>query len=173
MLTRIGQLILITTAIAPIFFVYAAARVLHDWREAAAVSAAGALLFLICALLVRGGVKTAETISREVCEADVLDKEALAFLVAYALPVVASPKEPNLPAIAAFALVMGAVAWQQQLYHVNPLLAVLGYHFHSAKLPNGSRVLILSREKVLRPGFLTIVEFSRYLWFHHDGGSQG
>jgi hypothetical protein len=78
--------------------------------------------------------------------------EPLAFLVPYALPLVAAKDgDASGFALGAFAFIMGVALWQLQVFHVNPLLALFGYKFYGAK-SDGCAVLILSRTKPLPSG---------------------
>lgn len=99
--------------------------------------------------------------------------------VSYALPVVLAVFKPSggpipsvnapwdaLLALAAYVVIMTALVWQQQIMYVNPMAAILGYHFHSAKSSEGESVLIVSRRKSIRKGAITIVSLSDYLWLH-------
>jgi hypothetical protein len=60
--------------------------------------------------------------------------------------------------------VMGLVVWQQQLFYVNPVAALLGYHFHSATCPAGDKVLIISKRKALTLPTISVAVLSDYLW---------
>jgi RsiW-degrading membrane proteinase PrsW (M82 family) len=79
-----------------------------------------------------------------------LDKEALAFLVTYALPLIAQGDDrTNLAALVVFVAVVGLVLVQLQILHVNPLLGILGYHFYEIERADGDSALVVSRSRHL------------------------
>jgi hypothetical protein len=153
-LSRLAQMSLAATALAPVLLVWAAAT--YDVRpiEAAAAVALSVLLVIVCLAilaLARGELQT-EPVG--IKKASRLDKETLAFLVTYALPLIAKGGEnTHLAALLVFVAVVGVVLVQLQILHVNPLLGVLGFHFYEIETANGDVALALSRSRQLpQPG---------------------
>lgn len=172
MFTWGAHLLLNVTSVAPVMFVYAASIALDHPRLATIVGVIVVLLTALCALLLYGARKYGEREQREIESISGLEKEPVSFLVAYALPVIGAAFKANdgqppwagLLALSAFVVTMTALVWQQQVSYVNPLAAVLGFHFHSACSSEGESVLVVSRRKTIKKGVVTIVALSDYLW---------
>jgi hypothetical protein len=168
-MTWLARLLLVLTSIAPIVLVYSAVLLDKGCKSQAYWGIFGAsFLAVACILLLwlaRNGTQPSDFAIERPQERD---GDSLAFLVAYALPLVTAnmEKAPGLVGLGAFALVMSLLIWQQQLFHVNPLLACFGYHFFGAETQSGARVLVLSRTKMLSGGTLTVIRLSSYLWLH-------
>jgi hypothetical protein len=170
-MTKFAHFILMLTSVAPIVFVYGASIAYEKPTRAGALTCVVLLLGAVCALMLRGAARV-EKLVKAVKDVSGLEKESLAFLVAYALPVVTAAAKPPAStewpsaacALAAFAVVMALVVWQQQLFYVNPLASILGYHFFSATLEGGEKILIVSKSKTITPGELRLGKLSEYLW---------
>lgn len=167
--TWLARLLLVLTSTSPVLVVYGA--VLLDrskTHEATWAFLIALVLLVVClGLLHLSRVNTSPN-NRSVAEPEERDGDSLAFLVAYALPLAAANADatPSRLGVLAFVLVLTLLVWQQQLFHVNPLLACFGYHFFTAKSDSGSKVLVLSRSKVLTTGDLPMIRLSSYLWLH-------
>ncbi len=85
------------------------------------------LLVAVCLLLLYG-VSSRTAVRKNIAGPSPKETEPLAFLVSYALPLVAAKEAApgTLLGLLAFALVMGVALWQLHVFHVNPLLAVFG-----------------------------------------------
>ena len=165
-MTGFARLLLVLTGLAPIALVQGAVEWESGDRTLWRASVAGAILLLIaCIALVRGaGARVAPT-PKKIETPSAKASEPLAFLVAYALPLVTAGNQQNSRlGLIAFATMMGLVVWQEQLFQINPLLAILGYKFFSAKVENDAHILILTRKRVLASGVLPLVQISDYLW---------
>jgi hypothetical protein len=177
-MTALAQLLLVLTCLAPIAAVYAAVLAGTAQHRGAAWGWAGVVVLLVVGCLGLLWLARRRLTPVPLKLADVATKEAepLAFLVAYALPLATSDKG-SLTGIVAFAVVMALVLWQQQIFHVNPLMAVLGYHFFSAKNSKGASVLVVSRNRSLGNEVLYLIRLSEYLWLDSGkpppGGADG
>lgn len=167
-MTRVAQLLLVLTSLAPIAFVEAA--VAFDRRQrrlAVSLAAATVLLVVLCVGLLWGLRKRVADVPKEIKDPSPKESEPLAFLVAYALPLVSAKLDSgSLWGLGAFALVMALAVWQQQLFHVNPLLAILGFRFSEAKTDEGAPVTIIARTKLLAPGAVRVIRLSDSLWVY-------
>jgi hypothetical protein len=164
-MTGLAQLFLVLTSLAPIALVKAAVEFGRGAHAAGYGYLFGAaLLVLVCRGLWWGVRKWNAPVCMEVAAPSFKESEPLGFFVAYALPLVGEPHSGSAPGLCVFAVLMGLVVWQQQLFHVNPLLALLGFHFFSAKNDRGAQVLVIARKRVLPSGVLSVVQLSDYLW---------
>ncbi len=166
MFTKFAQFLLVATALAPIGFVYAATS--FGTVEGRYVGWASLVLVLIAWLILDIGRRQAPQLARVIEEADAIDKEPLAFLVAYALPILTGKTAPNQLGLVVLILFMALVIWQQRLYFVNPLMALMGWRFYKCRDDSGAQVLLISKAEVVSPGRLRVRELTRYLWLLID-----
>lgn len=149
-LSRFAQMALAATALSPVLLVWAAA--IYDVQpvEAGAAFAISILLVIVClsTLALAGRELQSEPVG--IKKASRLDKEVLAFLVTYALPLIAKDSAgKNLAALIVFVTVVGIVLVQLQILHVNPLLGILGFHFYEIERADGDSALVISRSRQL------------------------
>ncbi len=172
-MTRLAQLLLVLTSIAPVVFVYGASVALRNRTLAILLFIVVVVFFLSCWAILSLAKRYVEHEPKQIDDVAGLEKESLAFLVAYALPVVTAAAKPITNgewlsvalSLGAFLISMALLVWQQQLFYANPVAALLGYHFHSAKCPTGERVLVVSRKKTLTvKAPLSVAVLSDYLW---------
>ena len=141
---------LAATALAPVLLVWAAAVYRVAPLQAAAAVAISALLVLICISTLAFAERELQQEPVGLKKATRLDKEALAFMVTYALPLIAKEgASKNLPAVIVFMIVVGLVLVQLQILHVNPLLGMLGFHFYEIERTDGDCALVISRSRQL------------------------
>jgi hypothetical protein len=165
-MTALAQLLLVLTCLAPIAAVYAGVLAGNATTRGTAWCWVALVVFLVtgCLLLLWWVRRRIPPVPLLIANVATKEAEPLAFLVAYALPLATSPDKGSPTGIAVFAAVMALVLWQQQIFHVNPLLAMLGFHFFSATSNAGASVLVVSRSRVLGSGVLSVVRLSDYLW---------
>jgi hypothetical protein len=176
-MTSVARFLLVLTSLAPILVVRAFVSLGGHHYEQAFIMIAVVAVFVLCCvgLLISVRQRVAAT-SRMVADPSAKEAESIAFFVAYALPLIsASPAASDLWGLGAFAAIMALASYQVELYYVNPLLTLFGYKFHAAKADNGSQVLVMSRQRAISSGELTVVEISSYLWLQLDnlGGVGG
>jgi hypothetical protein len=94
-----------------------------------------------------------------------VDRDVLAFLVGYALPLAAPAHAiPARLAFWAFVAIVAAVLYQAELVHVNPLLGLLGWRFREVPRDGRSPALLVTRRRTSGPGTLRVVALSDGLW---------
>ena len=149
-LSRFAQIALAGTALAPVLLVWAAAKYRLRPADAVASVAIGVLLVVICLCILAVARRGLQIEPVGIKKATRLDKEALAFLVTYALPLIGQGDDhTNLAALAVFMVVVALVLVQLQILHVNPLLGIFGYHFYEIERADGDSALVLSRSRHL------------------------
>lgn len=171
MLSGLGRLLLVATALAPILLVYGAAIFFEDRDLAFSLVAVAVLLVVICHMLLRfmrrhGG---SERVRLENVTAK--DTDILSFLVAYMLPIILGEEfQANPLAIATFIGILGLVFFRSDIYHVNPLMGILGYHFYQVTTSSKiSYLLVTTRKDPMRPGDLMVRRVSRNLLMEAPG----
>jgi hypothetical protein len=150
-LSRIAQAFLAATALAPVLLVWAAASYDSSPVYAAAAIVVALLLVGICVGLLALAKHELQTDPLVIARAVRMDKDALGFLIAYALPLVVSDSATQLPALAVFIVIVGLLLIQLQILHVNPLLGMLGFHFYEVELRNSDTALVITRSRDLPP----------------------
>src|SRR5437870_1052010 len=133
-LSRMAQVFLAATALAPVLLVWAAAAYDSARIYAASAVAIALCLVVICIGLLRLAKRELQTDPLMITKALRRDKDALGFLVAYALPLVVSGEQTRLFALVVFVVIVGFTLVQLQILHVNPLLGMLGFHFYEVEL---------------------------------------
>jgi len=153
-LSRFAQMALAATSLSPVLLVWGATS--YDVRrsEACAAFAISTLLVVVCVSILVLASKELQSQPIGIKKASRLDKEVLAFLVTYALPLIAKDTASNnLAALIVFVIVVGIVLVQLQILHVNPLLGILGFHFYEVEGVDGDSALVVSRSRQLpQPG---------------------
>ncbi len=149
-LSRFAQISLAGTALAPVLLVWAAANYSTRPMDAVAALIIAALLVVVCVSMLALSRQGLQIEPIGIKKATRMDKEVLAFLVTYALPLIAKGEDrTNLAALTVFVLVLGLVLVQLQVLHVNPLLGALGYHFYEVERADGDSALVISRSRQL------------------------
>ena len=128
------------------------------------VAIAGGLV-LACLAVLRAAALRGEREQVAVSRSKSVDREVLAFLVSYALPLVSS-KHTESSAIAfwAFLAILAAVLYQAELVHVNPLLGILGYRFYEVAREDGDTALLITRSRATAGATRTVIRLSSRLW---------
>ncbi len=166
-MTRLAQFFLVLTSLAPLALVEAAVQFGSGASRTGLWYLLGAIaLVLLCAGLLAGVRTWNAPVVLELSGPSLKESEPLGFFVAYALPLLGGSHAGNWLGLVTFAALMGLMVWQQQLFHMNPLLALFGFHFFSAKNDRTGSVLVLARAKALAPGRASVIELSDYLWLH-------
>jgi hypothetical protein len=149
-LSRFAQLTLAGTALAPVLLVWAASIYGTHLLNALAAVVVAVLLVVICLCTLALARRELQVEPVGIRKATRLDKDALAFLVTYALPLIASGEDKtNFAALAVFVVVLGLVLVQLQILHVNPLLGMLGFHFYEIERADGDSAVAVSRSRHL------------------------
>ena len=157
MLNWLAKLLLVSSALSPVLGAvavnqYSLGKPPSTWLPWLVV---GLLLVFICWALLSYAARAAQKHTLKITQFEANDKEMLAFLLAYLLPL-ASAKD-----------MLAGVHWMTTVYvlviimlvftharalHFNPMLGLLGYHFYSLKDGTGSSLLLISRQELRRAG---------------------
>jgi len=169
-MTALAQLLLVLTSLAPVGLVYAG--ILADrgrWDLFWMIYGAAFLLLLLCVVLLYGAARVVAPAPMEAKGTSPKQGDSLSFLVAYALPLLSSGTEsPRAPlGLCVFTAVVALVLWQQQIFHINPVLALLGFRFFAGQDDAGAHVMIITRKKILGDGVLRVARLSSYLWLEY------
>ena len=150
---KIIRFLLTLSSVAPIGLVLVAGLLWAGqltWYLAIMIGAPVLLLSALTLLLI-AWVPTRIPVSvLAVAEVKSADRDVLAFLLAYALPVLAVRNAQDLSSFnagAALALValFIIVIYRLNLMHVNPLLGLVGFHFYEVKAKSGRTYLYVGK----------------------------
>lgn len=164
MLSRFARLLLVLTSLAPVSLVYGVSYLPDRKWPALQWGCVAAFLVVACLSVMRGALTHGERHTVNAQRAKNVDKDVLAFLVSYALPLISPVHgESNALAFWTFLAVVAVVLYQAELVHVNPLLGMLGYRFYEIEQEGGDNALLIARSKSSRAN-ITVVKLSTTLW---------
>jgi len=163
-LSRLAMLLLVLTSLAPVLLVQCATLLPDEPVRAAAWGGAALLFAGSCAGLLAYAGRRGEVVTFVIAKSKTLDKEAVAFLVTYALPLLAQKEHVIRPyAMISFLLLAVIVLYRLQVAHVNPLLALVGYRFFEVSPKSGETALLITKDLDAN-GSHRVVQLTRHIW---------
>lgn len=165
MLNRFAHALLVSTSLAPVALVYGLSFLPASPRQSWPWLAAAGALTVACVSVLRAAAQRGERVELPPTERHNVDKDVLAFLVSYALPLVAPPHGAEATfAFWGFIALVAVVLYQSEMVHVNPLLGVLGYRFYEVPRDAGDPALLISRFRRDPRRASTVIKLSDTLW---------
>lgn len=168
-MNRFYKLLFAATSMAPITGAYA----INQFRDGQVMWGAsfivlGLSLTLICWAVLAFAARNQQTEPLHVVEVELADKEILAFLIAYLLPVLSRESFDILanPLSGFFVLfILLLCVYNSNAFHFNPLLAMVGYHFYEVKTESGIPYMLITRHIIRDKNYATLVkELSTYVY---------
>lgn len=172
MLNLFAKFLLISTSLSPILGAVAVNKIalekpFTDWGPWVAVAV---FLIVICWWLLRYAAKNVQKTTLRVAEFETNDREVLAFLLAYLLPIISSENmgfEGQWLTGAYILAVIFLVVAHAGALHFNPIMGLLGYHFYAVKNGDGVSQMLISRKVLRRPGEeLETVMLADHIYLH-------
>ncbi|WP_242333159.1 hypothetical protein [Anaeromyxobacter sp. SG66] len=165
MLNRFAHALLVSTSLAPVALVYGLSFLPASPRAAVPWLVGAAGLTAACILVLKVATARGERIQLPPTERRNVDKDVLAFLVSYALPLVA-PSQGGAATFAfwGFIALVAIVLYQSEMVHVNPLLGMLGYRFYEVPRERGDAALLIAKSGVRANRASTVIRLSDTLW---------
>lgn len=165
MLNRFAHALLVSTSLAPVALVYGLSYLPGNRWAAIRWLAIAAVLVLACIFVLRAATRKGERETVRVAQTHNVDKDVLAFLVSYALPLVA-PSQGGAATFAfwGFIALVAIVLYQSEMVHVNPLLGMLGYRFYEVPRERGDAALLIAKSGVRANRASTVIRLSDTLW---------
>lgn len=157
MLNRFAKLLLVLSSLSPMLGAvavnqFALGKPLVGWLPWVVIAL---LLVFICWGVLFYAAGNAQTHKLTIQQFEDNDKEVLAFLLAYLLPLV-SVKDTVAEIhwlTGAYVLVIILLLFTHaRAFHFNPIMGLLGYHFYSLKNGDGISLLLISRSELKRSG---------------------
>ncbi len=170
MLSRFAKGLFVATSLAPVLAAFAVEDLAkgHSWLSTAPLWAGFILLPVICLLLMCFARRSLERQTMAVTKIKSTDKEVLAYLVAYLLPLLAKDAIDYRANFAISAFVLGMIfltVLHGDSFHFNPILAMFGYHFYEIEADKGMTYLLIS-PNVMRTQSMTteVVPLFNYVY---------
>lgn len=157
MLNRFAKFLLVATSLSPILGAvavnqYSLGKPISSWLPWLVVAL---LLILICWGLLQYSTRNAQKQTVRIAQFESNDKEVLSFLLAYLLPFLSSKDmafEGQWITGAYVVAIIFLVIVHAGIFHFNPVMGLLGYHFYSVKNGEGVSLLVISKAELHRPG---------------------
>ena len=168
-MNRFYKLLFAATSMAPITGAYAINQFI-DGQIASGIGfiILGLSLMFICWAMLIFAARNQQTEPLYVVEVGLSDKEILAFLIAYLLPVLSRDSFDVLanPLSGFFVLfILLLCVYNSNAFHFNPLLAMAGYHFYEVKTESGIPYMLITRNTIRDKNYATLVkELSTYVY---------
>lgn len=168
MLNRFGKLVLAITAMAPAAAAVGIAGLEASKPHAKWWLAASVILVFLCLGMLYLVKRSVPPEKLTITSCNLADKEVLAFLVAYLLPLFAKDtagfQAYPISGIFIFCVLLATV-YHSESYTFNPMLSMAGYHFFECELPSKTKVLVLSSRAILpAPTDLHVAALSPYIF---------
>ncbi|EBG7527990.1 MULTISPECIES: hypothetical protein [Aeromonas] len=166
MLSGFAKLLLTGTAIAPVGLSYAWVAYMADQKTTALLMTAGSLfLVLICIWMLRYAQKNLESIPFIASTIEAADRENMAFMLLYLLPLfTASFSQLNWQIWVPVIVIFAVIASTGYSYHFNPLLGLMGWHFYKVSTPEGVTYVLVTKKELRRAQEgLTVVQLTEYI----------
>lgn len=177
MLNSFAKFLLVSTSLAPVLGAVAVnqfARHEHGTRWAGWLGAALLLAFLCWAML-RYAAKNAQRHLFHIKEFERNDREVLAFLLAYPLPFVSKENMAFTGDWLTGAYILGIifiVIAHAGVFHFNPVMGLLGYHFYAVKNGDGVSHLLISKDELRRADKdVQTVRLAHGIYLHTGGAN--
>lgn len=174
MVSAFGKGLIVATSLAPVcgaFAVNIAAHspnseaVARNWKFWTLIATGLALTFVAVRFLnwAKTNLKQTEIRTATVRQTD---KDVLAFLMAYLLPLIGkdglSIGNP-LIALYAYSLVFIAI-YHSNSFHFNPMLSMIGYHFYEVQTEEGYGAIVVSKgSHMMQKQCITVVKIAPFL----------
>lgn len=153
MLNRFAKFLLVATSLSPILGAvavnqYSLGKPISSWLPWLVVAL---LLVLICWGLLQYSARNAQKQTVRIAQFESNDKEVLSFLLAYLLPFLSSKDmafEGQWITGAYVVAIIFLVIVHAGIFHFNPVMGLLGYHFYSVKNGEGVSLLVISKAEL-------------------------
>lgn len=152
-MNKVGKLVLMVTSLAPILGAFAVNSFAHqEWLSGGICLTVGVLLILICWLVMRACRKTLAEEPLTTKKVKPADKEVLAFLLVYLLPLFTRDIifTGNWLTPIYIVGVIAFCVYHSNAFTFNPLLSMAGYHFYEVENDNGMTYLLISAKTIHR-----------------------
>lgn len=169
-LSKIAKLLFVATSLAPVLAAFAVKDLTagRSMKEVAPWLVVTALLPVICWLLLLFSRKHLEQQELRIVKIKSTDKEVLAYLIAYLLPLLTKDTVDvwkQFPvAMFVFGMIFLAV-YHSNAFHFNPLLGCVGYHFYEVECDDGMTYLFITGNTIKKQDVTSdVVQMADYIF---------
>jgi len=170
MLSRFAKGLFVATSLAPVLAAFAMKDIANGKSLYSVVPllATAMLLPLVCWMLLVFARRHLEHQELVITKVTSTDKEVLAYLVAYLLPLLAkdSIDYRDSPGVTAF--VFGIIflsVLHSNAFHFNPLLGCIGYHFYEVEADDGMTYLLITSNTIRKQKMASkVVQLADYIF---------
>lgn len=173
-MTRVAKVLLVLTAFAPILLTLAFVDFLAgDYVRVAAYAIAAALLGALSALVLFEVSRRGEVVPIEVQSVRPADKEMLAFVLSYLLPLTntANVGRMNVAVLWFVVAMLVLVVYATNAYQFNPWLGLFGYRFYEVTNQSKVTYVLITRRNIRAAAEASeVVEIAEYIVLERNHG---
>jgi hypothetical protein len=152
-MTNLSQILMFWSSYAPLLAVFA---ILDSFGRGlpSLICAVAAALGFAMPMLLRFGAARLQPQPLHVDTAQIRDGDTLAYIATYLVPfaAIAAPTARERIALGVFFAVLAVLYVRNELFYVNPMLALFGYRLFQGSSPTGASVVLLSHRRFLKSG---------------------
>lgn len=147
MFSRLIQILLVATSLAPILLLKGCTRISDGWLAYTPWLGTAGGLVVVCLLLLLAARRYLERVPITITSVKAADQEVLTFLLTYMLPLLAVEQQQIYSGLSliVFGIIVAVVVYNSHLYHVNPLLSMLGFHFYEVTASDNCSYILITR----------------------------
>ncbi len=146
MLSKFLKIIMVLTSVSPVFFTLWFKEFSKQWHlnDGLVWFVLSIVLIIIAYIILQLSLKKLEKIPIEISNLASADKEVLAFIFAYLLPLI----DIDFIMIVFILVLFTFVAFTTHIYHFNPIFGLFGYHFYEVTTSNGISYVLMSKRQI-------------------------
>jgi hypothetical protein len=146
MLSKFLKIIMVITSVSPVFFTLWFNDFSNQWKikDGLIWLVISFALIIIAYLILQLSLKKLERIPIQISSIATADKEVIAFIFAYLLPLL----DINHKMLAFVLVLFTFVAFTTHIYHFNPIFGLFGYHFFEVTTTNGVSYVLMSKRQI-------------------------
>lgn len=137
---------MVITSVSPVFFTLWFNDFSNQWKikDGLIWLVISFALIIIAYLILQLSLKKLERIPIQISSIATADKEVIAFIFAYLLPLL----DINHKMLAFVLVLFTFVAFTTHIYHFNPIFGLFGYHFFEVTTTNGVSYVLMSKRQI-------------------------
>jgi len=170
MYSRFAKGLFAATSLSPVIAAFAI-KGLSDGKtasEASLLIVIACVLPILCWLLIVFARKHLEQHELTITKVKSTDKEVLAYLVAYLLPLLAKDTIDyrDSPGVTAFVFgIIFLAVLHSNAFHFNPILGLFGYHFYEVEADDGMTYLLITSNTIKKQKMSShVVQLADYIF---------
>ena len=149
MMSKFGKIIFVATALAPVLITYGMTQFEENFVLFLSLVVVACLLVGICLLILLFSRSELEIHELSLESIKNAEQEVVVFIVAYLIPFMAEGvAELNFAATVTVAVILCVAIFTSNVYHFNPLLGLLGYHFYEITDSRNATFILVTRTRL-------------------------